>query len=167
MPDAHDFDIYISNTINDHIGPNRRDFPCACDQTRTTALRQIFQPITGGDQLNRDTGSGERIVLSDIGSDFGQIREGLRRKDYGHFGADCSFSVPQVNIQRRTSSYGTVCPASNDTSPSSTAKRKAASSGASCGMDSRFAMREAYHVRDAFAIPIASDRTCSIFLTPY
>ena len=77
MPDANDINIFASNAINDNVGPDGRDFPCARHETKPAALRQIFKPVTGGNQLYGDPRGGEWVVLPDIGPDFGRVRQGL------------------------------------------------------------------------------------------
>ena len=77
MPNANDINIFAPNTINNDIWPHGRDFPCTRHETWPAALRQIFQPVTGGNQLYSDPRGGEWVVLPDISPDFGQVRKGL------------------------------------------------------------------------------------------
>ena len=104
MPDTEDFNARSGNPIDDHVGPDHRQFPRPGNQARPAALGQIFEPVTSRDELHRDACGCVRVLVADVLADMGEVIECLGREDYRHSGLGNSFSVPQESSHFRTSS---------------------------------------------------------------
>src|SRR5271157_586131 len=90
VPDPDNLHSGWCDPIDDHIRPEGRDLARSEDQTWSTPLRKIFEPVARRDQRHRDPGRRERVPFADVLPDRREVGESLRREGYGHSGGGSS-----------------------------------------------------------------------------
>ncbi|HEY5338222.1 MAG TPA: hypothetical protein VIJ85_08475, partial [Rhizomicrobium sp.] len=102
VPDTQNFHVEVSDLVDDYIRPNSCRFSRAFHQAQASAFGKHLQPVTSGDQFNRHTRRGAKIVSSNKFANLHNVSQSARHELHAHDGGGNSLSLPHDNSQRLT-----------------------------------------------------------------